>query len=354
MGKEIGIDLGTANVLIHMHGRGIVLNEPSVVAIDKQSDEIIAVGHEAYEMIGRNPKSIEVIHPLRGGVIADFDITEAMLVILLEKIQKNSWFSKPNVLISCPSNVSEVERTSLIEAVERSVGGRIYIEEEAKIAGIGAGIDIQDNTGSMVIDIGGGTTDIAVITSGEIIASESLKVAGDDFNDAIVQYLKREFHLLVGERSAEQLKIAVSTAQRLENSEVRTFDIKGRDLITGLPKSLNIHSNQVYDAILPNLRLIARAAQAVLESVSPEIASDIIEKGIILTGGGALIKQLDNYLTEFLNVSVIQADQPMQCVAIGSGLMLEMILSGKVERNVPSRVTKVRRWLMRMKRRLLG
>lgn len=354
MSRDIGIDLGTANVLIHLKGRGIVLNEPSVVAVDSQSQDVIAVGREAYEMIGRTPPSIQVIHPLKGGVIDDYDMTEAMLMLFLEKMNSRSWFSKPNILICAPSNISEIERTSLVEAAERAGGGRIYIEEEPKVAGIGAGIDILDPSGSMVIDIGGGTSDIAVISSGEIISSESIKMAGDQFDDAITQYFKDNFQLLIGERSAEQIKISLASALPLEDDMVETHDLKGRDLVTGLPKSINVNSNHIYEAIKDQIIIIARAAKRILEDTPPEVAADIIEKGIILTGGGAMIFQMDTYLTEYLKVSVLKAEQPMNCVAIGTGLMLEMITNGKLERTNPTRQQKFVKFLKRLKRRLIG
>lgn len=354
MSRDIGIDLGTANVLIHLKGRGIVLNEPSVVAVDSQSQDVIAVGREAYEMIGRTPPSIQVIHPLKGGVIDDYDMTEAMLMLFLEKMNSRSWFSKPNILICAPSNISEIERTSLVEAAERAGGGRIYIEEEPKVAGIGAGIDILDPSGSMVIDIGGGTSDIAVISSGEIISSESIKMAGDQFDDAITQYFKDNFQLLIGERSAEQIKISLASALPLEDDMVETHDLKGRDLVTGLPKSTNVNSNHIYEAIKDQIIIIARAAKRILEDTPPEVAADIIEKGIILTGGGAMIFQMDTYLTEYLKVSVLKAEQPMNCVAIGTGLMLEMITNGKLERTNPTRQQKFVKFLKRLKRRLIG
>lgn len=354
MSRDIGIDLGTANVLIHLKGRGIVLNEPAVVAVDSQSQDVIAVGREAYEMIGRTPPSIQVIHPLQGGVIDDYDMTEAMLMLFLEKMNSRSWFSRPNILICAPSNISEIERTSLVEAAERAGGGRIYIEEEPKVAGIGAGIDILDPSGSMVIDIGGGTSDIAVISSGEIISSESIKMAGDQFDDAITQYFKDNFQLLIGERSAEQIKISLASALPLEDDMVETHDLKGRDLVTGLPKSINVNSNHIYEAIKDQIIIIARAAKRILEDTPPEVAADIIEKGIILTGGGAMIFQIDTYLTEYLKVSVLKAEQPMNCVAIGTGLMLEMITNGKLERTNPTRQQKFVKFLKRLKRRLIG
>lgn len=325
-----------------------------MVAVDSQSQDVIAVGREAYEMIGRTPPSIQVIHPLKGGVIDDYDMTEAMLMLFLEKMNSRSWFSKPNILICAPSNISEIERTSLVEAAERAGGGRIYIEEEPKVAGIGAGIDILDPSGSMVIDIGGGTSDIAVISSGEIISSESIKMAGDQFDDAITQYFKDNFQLLIGERSAEQIKISLASALPLEDDMVETHGLKGRDLVTGLPKSINVNSNHIYEAIKDQIIIIARAAKRILEDTPPEVAADIIEKGIILTGGGAMIFQMDTYLTEYLKVSVLKAEQPMNCVAIGTGLMLEMITNGKLERTNPTRQQKFVKFLKRLKRRLIG
>ena len=279
MAKNVGIDLGTTNVLVNLYGKGIILNEPSVVAIDTRSQEVIAIGHEAYEMMGRTPDSIQVIQPLKGGVIADFDIAEAMLMLFMQRLNLTSWFAKPNVLICAPSKVSEIERLALIETVERAGGGRIYLEEEPKVAGVGAGIDPLSSSGSMVIDIGGGTSDFAVISAGEVIASESIKLAGDDLDLAIIQYLKDNFHILVGERSAESLKKAVASAVLLPEEEVETYDVKGRDLLTGLPKSVNVDSNMICQAIRPILIEIARVAKRVLETIPPEMAADVMEKG---------------------------------------------------------------------------
>ena len=271
MAKNVGIDLGTTNVLVNLYGKGIILNEPSVVAIDTRSQEVIAIGHEAYEMIGRTPESIQVIQPLKGGVIADFDIAEAMLMLFMQRLNLTSWFAKPNVLICAPSKVSEIERLALIETVERAGGGRIYLKEEPKVADVGAGIDPLSSSGSMVIDIGGGTSDFAVISAGEVIASESIKLAGDDLDLAIIQYLKDNFHILVGERSAESLKKAVASAVLLPEEEVETYDVKGRDLLTGLPKSVNVDSNMICQAIRLILIEIARVAKRVLETIPPEI-----------------------------------------------------------------------------------
>lgn len=354
MSRQIGIDLGTANVLFHLKGRGIVLNEPAVVAIDRKSNEIIAIGSEAYEMMGRTSEAIEIIKPLQGGVIADYDITEAMLVLFFNRIYRPSFFTKPDVLICRPSDVSEIEQTALIEAIERAGGGRIYMEVEPKVAGVGAGIDLLDTSASMVIDIGGGTTDVAIISGGEIIQSISMKLAGNDFNEAIIQYFKSDYKLLIGERTAEQIKIQLSSALLQEEGLIETAALKGRDLVTGLPKSINVNSNDIYQAIHGQLHQIARNIKQLLEETQPEMAADIIDKGILLTGGGALIKSMDSYLSSYLKVSVIQAEQPMNCVAIGTGIMLDLIKSGKLERSNPSFLEKIKKYLLKLKRRIIG
>lgn len=354
MSRDIGIDFGTANVLIHFKGRGVVVNEPTVVAVDKKTHELIEVGKNAYELIGRAPDTIQIIRPLQSGVIADYEIAEAMLSHFLSKLNAKQWFSKPNVLICCPSNISEIERISLIEATERAVGGKIYIEESSKIAAVGAGIDFFSPKAHMLIDIGAGTTDIAIIASGELVHSESLKVAGDDFDAAIINYFKTKHHLLIGERTAEHVKKMIASAERLDERELETFDLKGRDLITGLPKSLNVDSNHLHVALEPLLSLIAKTAKRMLEATPPEMVADIIDAGVVLTGGGAMIYQLDTYLTRELGVSAVKAEQPMSCVAIGTGLMLEWILSGKLEKNKVSEFEKFKRWLLRLKRRILG
>lgn len=356
MSKDIGIDLGTANILVHLKGHGVVLNEPSILAIDRKTQEVIAIGKDAYEMVGRTPASIEVVRPLKGGVIADFDLAEVLLVLFLEKINTRSWFSKPNILICCPSNISEIEQMSLVEAAERATGGNIFIEEEPKIAAVGAGVDLLSPRGSMVIDLGGGTTDIAVLSSADILHSESIKIAGDDLDATIIQYFKDNFQLLIGERSAEQIKIKLSSAIHLDEAELEYAVVKGRDLVTGLPRSINVNSNHIFEAIEHHLITIARLAKTVLEDIPPEIASDIIEQGIIITGGGAMIYHIDTFLTDYLNVSVLKADQPMTCVAIGTGLMLDLILSGKLERKHTSqaKTNRFTQFFKRLKRRLLG
>lgn len=354
MAKEIGIDLGTANVLIHLKGRGIILNEPAVIAYDKERREIVEIGKAAYEMIGRTGETIEIIRPLQGGVIADFDLAEAMLLLFFDRIHTRSFFSKPEVLICTPSEISEVEELSFIEAVERAGGGKIYIEDEAKVAAVGAGVDIHSPKGSMIIDIGGGTTDIAVLSSGELIVSASLKEAGDMFDEAIIQYVKDHKHVLIGQKMAEEAKIAISSATYLSDTLIESYEIRGRDLLSGLPKSVNITSNDIWKVLERHLLQIARKAKVILEEIPPEIAGDIIEQGIILTGGGALIFNIDTFLNEYLKISVLKADQPMTCIAMGTGLMLDMIQEGYLSNKRLTWQDKMKRLLFRMKRRIFG
>lgn len=354
MAREIGIDLGTANVLIHLKGRGVILSEPAVVAFDRERQSVIAVGKKAYHMIGRTGQNVDIVYPLKGGVIADFELAEAMLMMFFDQIHSRQWLGKPDILISTPTNISEIEQTSLMEAVHRVGGGNIYIEEGPKVVAIGAGIDFFSAQGSMIIDLGAGTTDIAVVSAGELIHSRSLKIAGTEFDTAIIHYFRNHHQLLIGQRTAEEIKIAIASATLLDEKLLERRDLKGRDLITGLPKAINVNSNDIFHALEHPLHLIARAAKETLEDVSPEIAGDIMEKGIILTGGGALIYNIDTFLSEFLHTSVIKADQPMTCAAIGTGLMLDMIQDGKIGREQPTFMQRLGRLLFRIRRKLFG
>lgn len=354
MSREIGIDLGTTNVVIHLKGRGIVFNEPSVLAIDKESNEVIAVGKEAYELLGRTGASIDIIQPLQHGVIADYEMAELLLIRCFQKVYTKSFFQKPRVMISRPAQISDIEQKALVESIDRSGAGKIYMDIEPKVAGIGAGISINDPSGNMVIDIGGGTTDIAILAGGDILHSNTLRVAGDDFDQAIIQYFRSERNLLIGKRSAENIKILLASAIELDDDLMTTAPLKGRDLITGLPKSINATSNDIYHAIHPLLDEIAIMSRAMLEDTQPEIASDIIERGIILTGGGALISGIDTYLSQELNVSTLQADQPMNCVAIGTGIMLDMLSTGHFEQQNVTSIQKLLNQLKRIYRRLFG
>ena len=321
--KDIGIDLGTANVLIHVKGKGIVLNEPSVVAIDKKSNKVLAVGEEAYKMVGRTPANIVAIRPLKDGVIADFEVTEAMLSHFLTKLNVKGFFSKPRILICCPTNITSVEQKAIREAAEKSGGKKIYLEEEPKVSAIGAGMDIFQPTGNMVIDIGGGTTDIAVLSMGDIVTSQSITVAGDTLDNDIIQYIKDHYKLLIGERTAEEIKFNVGTV--FAGTRHEEMDIRGRDMVTGLPRTITINSNEIGKALKESVYMIVQAAKNVLEQTPPELSADIIDRGIFLTGGGALIHGIDQLLAEELKVPVFVSDSPLDCVARGTGILLENI-----------------------------
>ncbi|MEH7609920.1 rod shape-determining protein [Gottfriedia acidiceleris] len=321
--KDIGIDLGTANVLIHVKGKGIVLNEPSVVAIERSSGKVLAVGEEASRMVGRTPGNIVAIRPLKDGVIADFDITEAMLRHFINKLDVKGFMSKPRILICCPTNITSVEQKAIREAAEKSGGKQVYLEEEPKVAAIGAGMDIFQPSGNMVIDIGGGTTDVAVLSMGDIVTASSIKMAGDKFDMEILNYIKREYKLLIGERIAEQIKIEVGTV--FPGARNESIDIRGRDMVTGLPRTITVQSDEIQRALSEPVYLIVQAAKTVLERTPPELSADIIDRGVILTGGGALLHGIDILLAEELKVPVFIAEDPMQCVAVGTGIMLENI-----------------------------
>lgn len=321
LGRDIGIDLGTANILIHVKGRGIVLNEPAVVAIDSQTGRVLAVGDEAFRMVGRTPGNIIATRPLKDGVIADFDTTESMLKHFLEKVRVKGWFTKPRILICCPTNITSVEQKAIREAAEKSGGKNVYIEEEPKVAAVGAGMDIYQPSGNMVIDIGGGTTDVAVLSMGEIVTAQSIKVAGDRFDQDILAYIKKEYKLLIGERTAEDIKKEVGTV--FPGSRDESLDIRGRDLVNGLPRTITVRSEEIRKAMEEAVDQIVQAAKNVLEQTPPELSADIIDRGVIITGGGAYLHGIDQLLSEELKVPVMIADNPMDCVAIGTGIMLE-------------------------------
>ncbi|MBC2324059.1 rod shape-determining protein [Listeria booriae] len=321
MAKDVGIDLGTANVLIHVKGKGIVLNEPSVVAINNVTNEVLAVGTEARNMVGRTPGNITAIKPMKDGVIADFDIVQEMLRFFLQKLDLKSFFSKPRILICCPTNITSVEQKAIREAAERSGGKQVFMEEEPKVAAIGAGMDIFQPSGNMVIDIGGGTTDIAVLSMGDIVTSRSVKLAGNQLDGDILHYIKRTYNLLIGERTSEELKINVATASPGARKE--SMDIRGRDLVTGLPKTVTVTSDEIELALRESVNVIVQAAKQVLEQTPPELSADIIDRGIIMTGGGSLLHGLDELLAEELKVPVLLAENPLDAVAIGTGILLE-------------------------------
>ncbi|MCR8850602.1 rod shape-determining protein [Rossellomorea sp. SC111] len=324
--KDIGIDLGTANVLIHVKGKGIVLNEPSVVALDKSTGKVLAVGEEARRMVGRTPGNIVATRPLKDGVIADFDVTEAMLKHFINKLNVKGFLSKPRILICCPTNITSVEQKAIREAAEKSGGKKIYLEEEPKVAAIGAGMDIFNPTGNMVVDIGGGTTDVAVLSMGDIVTSQSIKMAGDKFDHEILNYIKKEYKLLIGERTAEDIKVNIGTVfSETLDEDRREMSIRGRDMVSGLPRTITVTSKEIEGALRESVAVIVQAAKNVLEKTPPELSADIIDRGVILTGGGALLHGMDTLLAEELKVPVLIAENPMDCVAIGTGLMLENI-----------------------------
>ena len=323
MAKDIGIDLGTANVLIHVKGKGIVLNEPAVVAIDTTNGQVLAVGEEAYRMVGRTPGNIRAIRPLEDGVIADFDITEAMLSYFINKLNVKGFLSKPNILICCPTNITSIEQKAIIQAAEKSGGKNVYLEEEPKVAAIGAGMDIFQPSGNMVIDIGGGTSDIAVLSMGDIVTSRSLKLAGDILDSVITQYVKKKYKLLIGERTAESIKIEIGTVFPKNRSD--SMDVRGRDMVSGLPRTITITSDEVQEALNESMMLIVQQAKDVLEQTPPELSADVIDRGIILTGGGALLDGIDQLFAEELKVPVFVAERPLDAVALGTGILLENI-----------------------------
>ena len=319
--KSIGIDLGTANTLVFMKGKGVIMREPSVVAVDTKNDTVKFVGNEAKEVIGKTPGSIMVVRPLKDGVIADFDVTAAMLRIFIKKACGPSLVFKPTVVICIPSGVTEVERRAVREASMNAGAGQVMIIEEPMAAAIGAGLPVQEPAGSMVVDIGGGTSEVAVISLNGIVASRSVRTGGDEFDQAIIAYIKRKFNLLIGERSAEKIKIEVGTAYKLD--EELTLEVKGRNLISGLPKNAIISSEDVREALRESLEKIIEAVKETLERTPPELAADIIDRGITLTGGGALLRGLDKLICAETGIDVYVAENPLDCVANGTGYVLD-------------------------------
>ena len=315
--EEVGIDLGTANVLVYIKGKGIVLSEPSVVAINRDTDEILAVGEEARQMLGRTPANIGAVRPLKDGVISDYDVTERMLKYFIRKSCGSGRFFRPKIMVCVPSGVTEVEKRAVREAATQAGGKMVYLMEEPLAAAIGAGIDIARPDGTMVIDIGGGTTDIAVIALGGIVTSESIKVAGDKFDDCIIRYMAKEHNLYIGERTAEEMKMSIGTAFQREESE--SMECRGRDRVTGLPKNVEITTEEMLVALKEPLDQIVDAVHRVLENTPPELAADISTNGITITGGGALLTGIDQRIRDSVGIEVRIADNPKECVAKGTG-----------------------------------
>ena len=321
--KDIGIDLGTANVLIYEKGKGIVLEEPSVVSMDAQTGRMIAAGEEARQMLGRTPGKIEVVRPMKDGVIADIAATEMMLKHFINSLNIKGMLSQPRIMICCPTNITLVEKNAIREAAEKCGAREVFIEEEPKIAALGAGMDISKPSGNMVIDVGGGTADIAVLSLGDIVTSASIKIAGNRFDQDIVDYIKTNYKLLIGDRTAEEIKISVATVYPEGREE--ELQVRGRDLVSGLPRTITISSTEVEESLRESVRIIVHAAKNVLEQTPPELSADIMSKGIVLTGGGALLHGLDRLLADELHVPVFVADNPLHCVVIGTGIMLDHI-----------------------------
>lgn len=321
MDTEVGIDLGTANVLVYIKNKGIVLNEPSVVAVNRDTDEILAIGEEARQMLGRTPANIIAAKPLKDGVVSDYDITERMLQYFIRKTCGSSRFFKPIIMVCVPSGVTEVEKRAVREAATEAGGKEVYLMEEPLAAAIGAGLDVTEPSGKMVIDIGGGTTDIAVIALGGIVTSASIKVAGDEFDDSIIKYMRKVHKLYIGERTGEDIKKEIGTAYPRE--EEVTMECRGRDLVTGLPKTITISSDEIMEAMEEPLNTICEAIHSVLEQTPPELAADISNSGIVITGGGALMYGIDKKVAERTGMEVRIADDPKSCVAIGTGKALD-------------------------------
>ena len=321
--KNLGIDLGTANTIVYLEGKGIVLREPSVVARNSKTNEVIAVGSDARDMIGRTPESIVAIRPMKDGVIADYDTTVAMMKYYIDKALGNN--GKPYVMVCVPSGITEVEKRAVIDATRVAGARDAYVIEEPFAAAIGAGLPVMDPTGSMVVDIGGGTTDVATISLGGIVSSRSIRMAGDKMNDAIVQYVRQHMNLLIGERTAEKLKWDIGSASVEAAEEMGTTQVRGRDLVTGLPKTMQVSAKDVSTTLQDVVDSIITAIKGTLEETSPEIAADVIDHGIVLTGGGALLKHLPDVIADATKVPVFIANDPLDCVAIGTGESLKSI-----------------------------
>ena len=323
LAKDIGIDLGTANVLIYIKGRGIVLNEPSVVVIDTETKKVLSVGKEANEVLGRTPGKVKAIKPMKDGVIADFELTEIMLNEFIKKAKARKVITRARILICCPTNITPVEKNAIKEAAERTGARKVYLEEEPKVAAIGAGMNIKEAKANMVLDIGGGTTDIAILSMNGIVLSSSIKVAGNELDQEIIRYIRDKYKLLIGEKTAEDIKINFSNVYKPNRGE--KLEIRGRDLITGLPKAIEINQEETKEAMKEGVGKIIKACQNLLEQTPPELSADIVEKGVILTGGGALLNGLSDRMEEELTIPVLIAETPLTCVAEGCGILLNNI-----------------------------
>ena len=321
MSTSVGIDLGTANVLVYVKGKGIVLREPSVVAIDRNSDSVLAIGEEAREMIGRTPGNIIALRPLRDGVIADYDMTEAMIRHFLDKVVGRSLLFRPRVMICVPSGITVVERRAVQEAAEAAGAKRAELIEEPIAAALGAGVDIAEPVGTMVIDIGGGTCDVAVISLGGIVNGDSLRIAGNKMDSDIENFIKREYNLLIGERTSENIKTTIGAAYK--GARKLDMEVRGRDIVTGMPKNISVQTDEVVEAVSESIGYIVDCVRRVLDATPPELSADIFDRGIILTGGGSMLYGLDEIIRRETSIPTVIADDPMSCVAIGTGKALE-------------------------------
>ena len=326
IGSDIGIDLGTASILVYIKGKGVVLKEPSVVAFDRDTNKIKAIGEEARLMLGRTPGNIVAVRPLRQGVISDYTVTEKMIKYFIQKALGKKSFRKPRISVCVPSGVTEVEKKAVEDATYQAGAREVEIIEEPIAAAIGAGIDISRPCGNMIVDIGGGTSDIAVISLGGSVVSTSVKIAGDDFDEALVRYMRKKHNLLIGERTAEDIKIKIGTCYPLEQNE--TMDVRGRNLVTGLPRTITVSSEETEEALREATLQIVEAVHSVLEKTPPELAADVADRGIVLTGGGSLLRGLEELIEERTGINTMTAEHPMTCVAIGTGKYVEF-LAGK-------------------------
>lgn len=322
LSHDMGIDLGTANTLVYIKGRGIVLREPSVVAVKSDTGDVLAVGEDAKRMIGRTPGDIRAVRPMKDGVIADFDVTQSMLKYFIRKAMNTKSFIRPRVVVGVPSGITEVEKRAVIDASQQAGAREAYLIEEPMAAAIGAGLPVSDATGSMVVDIGGGTTEIAVISLGGIVTSCSIRVGGDEMDSAIVQYIKRIYNLMIGERTAEEIKITIGTAM-VTPETTQTMEIRGRDLVSGLPKTITIESKEVLEALDEPIYKIIDAVRNTLEKTPPELAADVMDHGIMMTGGGALLTNLDRLLAKETGMPVLVSEDALSCVGEGTGMSLE-------------------------------
>lgn len=319
--SDLAIDLGTANTLIYVRGKGIVLSEPSVVAIKKGTGQVLKVGKEAKEMLGRTPASIVAIRPMRDGVIADFDVTEQMIRAFIVKIHNRKALVRPRIVVGVPSCITQVEKRAIRDSTEQAGAREVYLMEEPMAAAIGAGLPVQEPSGNMIVDIGGGTTEVAVISLSGIVYSQSIRIAGDEMDEAIIQYLKRKYNLLVGERTAENIKIQIGSAYPFD--EPRKMEVKGRDLVDGIPKALTVTDSDIREALHDPIYAVVDAVKTALERTPPELAADIAEKGVVMAGGGSLLHGLDTLLSLETHLKVTVADDPLSCVVLGAGKVLE-------------------------------